>query len=223
MMRDPYGKFPDPRAEAAVAEFKQAERLIAPPRQTLGDNLNPGQLRQLGKGKLVLEILRLRGLLDEEAKEGMEDLLLLAQAKQREGKPQQPGAVPNPRMLHKEAFMLMTYISEGGTMEMKIWNSRDGVTPFQIHVDGVQYTHDIPKMAGPFFDRPEGCVAQWETRTEMAMMAAWERALNRAVLAGKMSKQKAEGLVNLPDAARGNNLNIGLRSMATGRFTDEAA
>lgn len=31
---------------------------------------------------------------------------------------------------HAEAFCLMTYRSDDGTEEVKIWNSRDGVTPF---------------------------------------------------------------------------------------------
>jgi hypothetical protein len=122
---------------------------------------------------------------------------------------------------HKEAFMLMTYRTEGGAFEKKIWNSRDGVTPFQIHVDGQQYTHAIAEMTGPFYDRPEGCIAQWETRTEAAMMAAWRRRLERALLAGHITKEKANELADNVGAAQGNHMSIGMRSMVTGRFTDE--
>lgn len=39
---------------------------------------------------------------------------------------------------HAEAFMLMKYASEDGTVEEIIWNSRDGVTPFVVTAqDGV--------------------------------------------------------------------------------------
>jgi hypothetical protein len=131
-------------------------------------------------------------------------------------------AKARPTFQHKEAFMLMRYVSDGGTDEKLIWNSRDGVTPFQVHIDGLRYTHDM-KMQGPFFDRPEGIIGQWETRTEMEMMLAWRRVLNKAMLLGRMTEERVIELQNEPDAARGNWLQIGLRSMATGRYTDEDA
>lgn len=45
--------------------------------------------------------------------------------------------------VHGEAFMLMTYASDDGSVRELIWNSRDGVTPFVITArDGVtQMTH----------------------------------------------------------------------------------
>lgn len=122
---------------------------------------------------------------------------------------------------HREAFMLMRYVSTGGTDVKLVWNSRDGVTPFSMHIGGMEYTHDIPSMQGPFFDRPEGIVAQWETRTEMAMMMAWRRVLNKGMLLGRFTEERVIALQNDPDAARRWNLDIGLRSMASGRFTDE--
>lgn len=122
---------------------------------------------------------------------------------------------------HAEAFMLMQYTSKGGTDTKLIWNSRDGVTPFNMHIDGMEYTHDIPLMQGPFFDRPEGIIGQWETRTEMAMMMAWRRVLNKGMLLGRFTEERVIALQNNPDVARSWNLHIGLRSMATGRFTDE--
>jgi hypothetical protein len=122
---------------------------------------------------------------------------------------------------HREAFMLMTYRTEGGAFEKKIWNSRDGVTPFIVHIDGQAYQHVIAEMTGPFYDRPEGCIAQWETRTEAAMMTAWRRRLERALLAGHITKEKANELADNVLAAQGNHMSIGMRSMVTGRFTDE--
>lgn len=126
-----------------------------------------------------------------------------------------------PQFQHREAFMLMRYVSEGGTDVKLIWNSRDGVTPFQIHIDGMKYTHDIPAMKGPFFDRPEGIVGQWETRTEMEMILALRRMLNKAMLLGRITEEQVIKYQNDPDYARSWNLNIGLRSMATSRYTDD--
>jgi hypothetical protein len=43
---------------------------------------------------------------------------------------------------HGEAFMLMTYRARVGTEEEVIWNSRDGVTPFIIHLRcGAEASH----------------------------------------------------------------------------------
>jgi hypothetical protein len=43
---------------------------------------------------------------------------------------------------HGEAFCLMTYRSDDGTEEERIWNSRDGVTPFIISLlSGKSATH----------------------------------------------------------------------------------
>jgi hypothetical protein len=41
--------------------------------------------------------------------------------------------------LHAEAFKLMTYAH--GDKKVEVWNSRDGVTPFVIFVDGVELQH----------------------------------------------------------------------------------
>lgn len=42
---------------------------------------------------------------------------------------------------HAEAYALMRYASDDGTKAVLVWNSRDGVTPFVISIDGIQYTH----------------------------------------------------------------------------------
>lgn len=41
---------------------------------------------------------------------------------------------------HKEAFCLMYYESKAKNGFM-VWNSRDGVTPFTVFEDGVEYNH----------------------------------------------------------------------------------
>lgn len=41
---------------------------------------------------------------------------------------------------HKEAYCLMWYQSKGGH-KIRIWNSRDGVTPFIIYICGQEYQH----------------------------------------------------------------------------------
>ncbi len=171
-----------------------------------------GQLRQWSKSDLAREIVRLNGLLNKVDLAGM----------MKDVQERRAGMVDRPKFNHAEAFMLMTYRSEGGTHEQKIWNSRDGVTPYQVHVDGVKLTHAMHEMTGPYMDRPEGCVAQWETRTERAMIEAWRRSLERALLAGRMSKDEANAMADSVEHARAYHMSIGLRSMVTGRFTDEA-
>lgn len=42
---------------------------------------------------------------------------------------------------HREAFALMQYESDTGTSLHYIWNSRDGVTPFAVTIDGVEHRH----------------------------------------------------------------------------------
>ena len=122
---------------------------------------------------------------------------------------------------HREAFMRMRYVSEGGHLVKLIWNSRDGVTPFNITVDGINYTHDLHKMRGPFLDRPEDCEAQWETRTVRAMMAAWDRVLSRLLLLGKIDTKGYEAARLDAMRAKGFHLHIGLRSLESGKYTDE--
>lgn len=41
---------------------------------------------------------------------------------------------------HVEAFCRMRYRSESGR-EIRIWNSRDGVTPFTVSIDEENFTH----------------------------------------------------------------------------------
>jgi hypothetical protein len=54
---------------------------------------------------------------------------------------------------HAEAFALMTYRADDGSEEERIWNSRDGVTPFVVTLrSGKQATHvdwrsDVPDPA----------------------------------------------------------------------------
>lgn len=43
---------------------------------------------------------------------------------------------------HVEAFCLMTYRERNGEKEVRVWNSRDGVTPFVIPIDDHEYMHE---------------------------------------------------------------------------------
>jgi len=54
------------------------------------------------------------------------------------------GRIPQPpKHEHAEAFMLMTYASKDGKTRIRIWNSRDGITPFTCShpVTGVELSH----------------------------------------------------------------------------------
>jgi hypothetical protein len=122
---------------------------------------------------------------------------------------------------HREAFMLMTYLSDDGLDVLKVWNSRDGVTPFACHVNGKRYQHDLKSMDGPHLDRPNVCDAQWETRTGKAMMEAWERSLNRAAIQGKLTQERLIDMKGDAELAAKNYLFIGLRDLTTGKYTDD--
>lgn len=174
------------------------------------------ELKRCSKNELAREIGRLRHALE-----------LLRPAAERVKQLQPGGGFGQPgaalaQFQHAEAFMLMRYVSDDKSRELLIWNGRDGVTPFGLTVDGVHYTHAFG-MTGPFFDRPAEAEFVWETRSAPAMMAAWHRALARGVMAGKLDRLKAQAVENDKALARGANLNIGLRSVATGRFADEEA
>jgi hypothetical protein len=194
------------RAEEFAAQRNaQAKAMTATDPTVAMGGMCLGELKQQSRNGLA------RAVLDLNEKLGQVGLLALAaQAKQG-------------HFQHREAFMLMKYVSEGGTDVKLIWNSRDGVTPFQVHIDGMKYTHSILEMQGPFFDRPEGIVGQWETRTEMEMMLAFRRVLNKGLLLGRLTEDQVIAAQNDPDQARAHWLQIGLRSMATGRYTDEDA
>lgn len=42
---------------------------------------------------------------------------------------------------HSEAFALMQYEADDGSSLHVLWNSRDGVTPFVVTIDGVEHRH----------------------------------------------------------------------------------
>lgn len=168
-------------------------------------------LRLMSNSALIREVQRLEALIQ---KADMANVVLQAREKRADMREM-------PAFKHAEAFRLMTYRSEGRTEVLRIWNSRDGVTPFICHVNGLKFTHDIKAMEGPFLDRPEECDAQWETRTVKQMLEAWERSINRAVLAGKIDGVRAFALKGDVGAAKSWNLHIGLRDLDTGKFTDD--
>lgn len=63
------------------------------------------------------------------------------------------------RLVQPEAFCLMNYASSDGRVREQLWNSRDGVTPFNIHTSaGVQMQHVDWQMdvCVPFFVPPVG-------------------------------------------------------------------
>jgi hypothetical protein len=59
------------------------------------------------------------------------------------------------------------------------------------------------------------------TRTDRELMECWERLMDRAVATGRMEPEKATALRGDMRVAESWHLRIGLRDLATGRFTDE--
>lgn len=172
----------------------------------------------MSKNDLIREVRRLNGLLD---KVDMAETVRQALEKRAEA-----ARALASTFKHREAFMLMTYVSEPTNASeerqtLMVWNSRDGVTPFVCHVNGRKFQHDMKAIQGPFFDRPENCDAQWETRTVKQMMEAWERSLTRAALAGRIDAVQKLALQGDVETAKSHWLFIGMRDLATGRFTDD--
>lgn len=138
-----------------------------------------------------------------------------------------------PEFGHAEAFALMLYEEQDATAGaeprlLRVWNSRDGVTPFVVHVGEVKYQHRIRSMQGPFFDLPRGRALDapthvFVTRTDREVLECWNRVLTKAVARGSMDQEKADRLRGDLSVAESWHLRIGLRDLATGRFTDEEA
>lgn len=131
-----------------------------------------------------------------------------------------------PNFGHAEAFRLMTYIQTNAEKPdapevLKVWNSRDGVTPFIIHIGAKTYEHHIRAMTGPVYDLPDAATHKWVTRTDAEMMTAWRRTLDKAVASGRLDAEKAGQQRDNLEAAKSWNYKIGLVNVLTGKFTDE--
>lgn len=133
-----------------------------------------------------------------------------------------------PNFGHAEAFRLMTYIQTNAEKPdapevLKIWNSRDGVTPFIVHIGSKTFEHTVKGMEGPFYDLPrdQPVTHKWVTRTDDEVQTAWRRTLDKAVSMGKLDPGKAAEMRDNLSAAESWNYRIGLVNLATGKFTDE--
>lgn len=176
-------------------------------------------IAQNGKKDLAREILHLRGVIKT-----------IRDATKRV----EPLASGGRTFQHAEAFRLMTYrevnlpspanrkhVTPANAREIRIWNSRDGVTPFIVHIGLIAYEHVVQGMQGPFYDLPEAATHKWVSRTDREVQAAWNRTLDRAVRIGKLTAEKADAQRNNLDAARSWNYQIGLVDLSTGKYTDE--
>lgn len=52
----------------------------------------------------------------------------------------------------KEAFCLMYYENEETKIGFTVWNSRNGVTPFNVYEDGKQYVHTHWRLDSPIIN-----------------------------------------------------------------------
>lgn len=132
-----------------------------------------------------------------------------------------------PAFGHREAFALMTYAKISGPddapAQLRIWNSRDGVTPFMVNIGEARYQHELGLMLMPFFDVPvsHSPTHKWVTRLDWEVLEAWARTLDRAVENGTMGQAKADSMRERLDVAESWNYRIGLVNLATGMFTDQ--
>ncbi|UTC28015.1 hypothetical protein [Stenotrophomonas phage A1432] len=146
----------------------------------------------------------------------------------------QPGEPTAPTFQHAEAFRVMHYTETSlptpanprhttplNPKRIVVWNSRDGVTPFILHLNGVAYEHEVRSMGPVTYDLPDAAGYKWVTRTTKEVLEAWNRTLDRAVKIGKIPQEKADQQRNNLPAAESWNYRIGLVDLATGRYTDE--
>lgn len=132
-----------------------------------------------------------------------------------------------PAFGHREAFALMTYAKISGPddapAQLRIWNSRDGITPFMVNIGEARYQHELGLMLMPFFDVPvsHSPTHKWVTRLDWEVLEAWQRTLERAVESGRMDQAKADSMKDRLDVAESWNYRIGLVNLATGFYTDQ--
>lgn len=162
------------------------------------------------KKNLAREVIRLRNMLQA----------IKGSAREMAG-----AAIAN-QFQHREAFSLMTYVQqdvpEGVAGEViYVWNSRDGVTPFTLHIGDKKFQHDLKQMTGPIFDLPARATHKWETRTDAKMLEAFGRTLDVAVKLGRIEPDKADAMRGNTEVAESWNYRIGLRDLVTGNYTDE--
>lgn len=162
------------------------------------------------KKNLAREVIRLRNML---------------QAIKGSAREMASAAIAN-QFQHREAFSLMTYVQqdvpEGIAGEViYVWNSRDGVTPFTLHIGDKKFQHDLKQMTGPIFDLPTQATHKWETRTDAKMLEALGRTLDVAVKLGRIEPDKADAMRGNTEVAESWNYRIGLRDLVTGNYTDE--
>lgn len=160
-----------------------------------------------GKKDLAREVVRLRAMV-KTIKRATEAV--------------RPGAAT---FSHAEAFRLMTYVQTNSeapepAKALRVWNSRDGVTPFIVHIGAETYQCSQP-MGEVHYDLPDGATHKWVTRTEREVLFAWRRTLDKAVEQGKLDPGKAEAMRDSLEAARSWHYGIGLVNLETGRFTDD--
>lgn len=131
-----------------------------------------------------------------------------------------------PKFQHREAFAMMVYAKVEGPDDapttIRVWNSRDGVTPFVVNLGGAKYQHELGLMQMPFYDLPKDHqpTHKWVTRQDWEVMQAWQATVAEAVAQGKMTQEKADTVKDRMDIADGWHYRIGLVNLATGNYTD---
>lgn len=181
-----------------------------PQDESFGSGREVKSLAAQSKKNLAREVIRLRNMLQA------------VKGTARE----MAGAAVAAQFQHREAFSLMTYVQQdmpdGVAGEViLVWNSRDGVTPFILHIGEKKFQHDLKLMTGPIFDLPARATHKWETRTDAKMLEAFGRTLDVAVKLGRIEADKADAMRGNVEVAESWNYRIGLRDLTTGNYTDE--
>ena len=217
--------------------MKQEEMFEQPGMAELSEKLaSAGKARMAEQSKLKSQLLdfidqeanMIKGLASQSKKQLAKEVVhlrALVKTVKAAASSVKPGL---PDFGHAEAFRLMTYVQvnvpEGEALKIiKVWNSRDGVTPFVLNIGAEKYEHNIRAMEGPFYDRPAEADYEWVTRQDWQVLEAWDRTMTKAVQLGKIDADKAESMRGSLEVAESWHYRIGLRNMATGLFSDDEA
>lgn len=191
-----------------------------------GERESQSQLKQELLGFIDQEANMVKGLASQSKKDLAREVVHLRSLVKTIKKATANVSPGSPTFGHAEAFRVMQYIqtneAKGEAPEViTVWNSRDGITPFIVHIGGKSYQHNLAAMSAPVFDLPPNATHKWVTRTEREVLIAWRRTLDKAVEQGKLDPSKAEAMRDSLEAARSWHYGIGLVNIETGRFTDD--
>jgi hypothetical protein len=101
-----------------------------------------------------------------------------------------------------------------------IWNARDGAAPEVVNIGAKRYLHQPQAATGPHFTLHAAAHYRFEDRTEAKTLKAWHATLDKMIELSCIDPDKMVCRDDL-EAARSWGYHVGLRNLATDRFTSD--